>query len=283
MSVKSNLMPVRILKPTSPGRRRASTLSFAELTKKAPEKSLLERINRQGGRNNQGKISVRHQGGGHKRRYRLVDFRQDRYDVPAQVLAIEYDPNRSAFIALIEYPDKEKRYILAPEGLKTGATVVSSRNQAEIKTGNRLPLEKIPTGMMIHNIELSLGRGGAIVRSAGAAAQLMAVEGDNAQIKLPSGEVRLVPKLNQATIGQVSNVDHGNVRLGKAGRMRWLGIRPTVRGKAMNPVDHPHGGGEGLQPIGLKHPKTPWGKPALGVKTRRKKKYSNRLIVKRRK
>ncbi len=276
-------MAVRIYKPTSPGRRQSSVSSFDEISKGQPEKSLVRALRSQAGRNAQGKITVRHQGGGHKRYYRLVDFRQDRYDTPAQVTAVEYDPNRSSRIALLKYPDGEQRYILAPLDLRPGMTVVSSRGQVPIQAGNRAPLQHIPAGLLVHNIELVPGKGGEIVRSAGAAAMLMAVDGDFAQLKLPSGEVRLVPRLAAATIGQLGNVEHRNVRLGKAGRARHRGIRPSVRGKAMNPVDHPHGGGEGVNPIGLKYPKTPWGKHALGVKTRRKHRRSDQLILERRK
>ncbi len=275
-------MPIKSYKPTTPGRRHASVVDTSHLTKKRPEKRLRLAIAGNAGRNNQGKITLRHRGGRPKRYYRLVDFRQDRYDQPATVRALEYDPNRSAHIALIEYADGEKRYILAPNGLQAGEMVVSSMQKIDVRTGNRMPLAMIPTGLFIHNIELHPGSGGKLVRSAGQQAVLMTIEGDHAQVKMPSGEVRLFPKRASASIGQLSNVDHANIRLGKAGRMRWKGIRPTVRGKAMNPVDHPHGGGEGVQPIGLKYPKTVWGKPALGVKTRRSK-SSDRLIIKRRK
>ena len=277
-------MPVRKYKPTSPGRRLSSVNDYAELVgvQDAPKK-LLDVKKRQGGRNSQGKITVRHRGGGNKRYYRLVDFKQNRFDQPATVLGIQYDPNRSAHIALIEYADGGKSFILAPLGLKIGQTVVSSKNRVDITTGNRTQLQYIPTGIPIHNIELVPSQGGAIVRSAGNGAVIMSVEGEDALIKMPSSELRKVKKTCLASIGQVSNVDHGNIRWGKAGRMRWMGWRPTVRGKAMNPVDHPHGGGEGNQPIGMKAPKTPWGKKALGVKTRRKKKYSNSRIISRRK
>ncbi len=273
-------MPIVIYKPTTPGRRKASRL-VSEVTKSWPEKRLLRIRKQQAGRNAQGKITVRHQGAGHKQFYRLVDFRQERIDVAATVVGIEYDPNRTANLALLQFPEGEKRYILAPVDLKPGMTVTVSRGRVEVAPGNRTTLENIPTGLLVHNVELEPGRGGVLIRSAGSGAQLLAVEGRFAQLKMPSGEVRLVPKDAMASIGQIGNVDHSNVRLGKAGRMRWLGVRPTVRGKAMNPVDHPHGGGEGLQPIGLTHPKTPWGRPALGVKTRRQK-SSDRLIVKRR-
>ncbi len=275
-------MSIRLYKPNTPGRRLASVLDTSDLTDKPRERRLAVTLTPKSGRNNQGKITVRHRGGRSKRFYRLVDFKQDRLDTPAKVVALEYDPNRSGRLALLEWPDGERRYILAPLGLAVGASVISSNGKSDISTGNRLPLEHIPTGLMLHNIELKPGEGGQIVRSAGVGATLMVVEGRFAQLKMPSGEIRLVPKAARASIGQLGNIDHINVRLGKAGRKRWQGIRPTVRGKAMNPVDHPHGGGEGVQPIGLKHPKTPWGKPALGVKTRRPK-SSNRLIVRWRK
>ncbi|MFH0853624.1 MAG: 50S ribosomal protein L2 [bacterium] len=275
-------MAIRKYKATTPSRRHASVVDTRELSKKRPEKRLISALKSNAGRNSQGKITVRHKGGRAKRFYRLVDFLQDRLDMPATIKSIEYDPNRSANIALIEYSDGVKSYILAPMDMKAGDTVVSSQKRVDIKNGNRMPLALIPTGLLVHNIELMPGNGGKIVRSAGLMATLLSVEGDNAQLKMPSGEIRLVPKMSRASIGQVGNTDHSNIRLGKAGRMRWRGVRPTVRGKAMNPVDHPHGGGEGVQPIGLKHPKTPWGKPALGVHTRRPK-YSDRLILKRRK
>lgn len=273
-------MPVQRYKPTSPGRRRASRL-ISEVTKHRPEKALLQASSKNAGRNVQGKITVRHRGGGHKRYYRTVDFRQDKYDYPAQVVGIEYDPNRSANVALLQYADGEKRYVLAPAGLKPGDTIIASRGAVEIRVGNRTTLERIPTGWLVHNVELEPGRGGVLMRAAGAGAQLLTVEGRFAHLKLPSGEVRLVPKDSFASLGQVGNIDYGKVRLGKAGKRRWRGFRPSVRGKAMNPVDHPHGGGEGNQPIGMKYPKTPWGKHALGVKTRRPK-PSDRLILKRR-
>lgn len=274
-------MAVKQYKPTTPGRRGASVLSSADITATRPHKALVGKRQEHAGRNNHGKITVRHRGAGVKRMYRLVDFTQNKFDIPATVATIEYDPNRSARIALLKYRDGEHRYMLAPDGLQVGQTVLSSRKLVEVKVGNRMNLEYIPTGLMVHNIELIPGRGGRLVRSAGAGAILMSVEGGNALMKMPSGETRQVPKECQATIGQVSNLDWRNVRLGKAGRMRHYGIRPRVRGKAMNPVDHAHGGGEGNQPIGLKHPKTPWGKPALGVPTRRRK-GSDRYIVKRR-
>lgn len=273
-------MPIRVYKPTSPARRNMSVLTYEEITTKKPERSLLSNIKNHAGRNKQGKITVRHQGGGCKRKYRIIDFKRNKLEVPAKVATIEYDPNRSAFIALLHYLDGEKRYILAPVGLKVGDTVVSS-DDADIIVGNALPIASIPVGTLIHNIELKVGRGGQMARSAGAYAQLMAKEGKYAQIRLPSGEMRMVPMQARATIGTVGNADHANVRIGKAGRKRHMGIRPTVRGVVMNPVDHPHGGGEGKSPIGLPSPVTPWGKPALGYKTRKRKKYSNKMIVKR--
>lgn len=272
-------MAIVRINPTSPGRRNATKQIRDEITKHKPEKSLLVSLKSMAGRNNVGKITVRHRGGGHARHYRLVDFKQTRYDQPATVVGIEYDPNRSANIALIQYQDGTKAYILAAQDLKVGATLVSSQTSAPIEPGNRLPLEKIPVGLTVYNIELEPGRGGMLVRSAGTSAAIMAIEGKYAQLKMPSGEMRLIPKTSMASIGQIGNVDHGNVRWGKAGRTRWYGIRPSVRGKAMNPVDHPHGGGEGLSPIGMKAPKTPWGKKALGVRTRRKHKKSNSLII----
>ena len=273
-------MPIRVYKPTSPARRFMSVLTYEEITKKTPEKSLLQPKKKNAGRNNQGKISVRHQGGGEKQKYRLIDFKRNKLEVPAKVAGIEYDPNRSAFIALLHYLDGEKRYILAPLGLNVGDTIVSSE-AADIKPGNSLQLANIPLGTLVHNIELRPGAGGQIARSAGAYAQLMAKEGSFATLRMPSGEMRKVPIIARATIGTVGNTDHENVRIGKAGRKRHMGIRPTVRGVVMNPVDHPHGGGEGKSPIGLPSPVTPWGKPALGYKTRKHKKYSNRLIIKR--
>ncbi len=274
-------MAIRVYKPTSPGRRLMSVLSFEEITQKASVKSLLAPNKKHAGRNKQGKITVRHKGGGHKTKYRLIDFKRNKLNVPAKVAGIEYDPNRSAFIALLHYLDGEKRYILAPLGLKVGDMVVAGED-ADIIPGNALPIANIPVGTLIHNIELRPGSGGQLVRSAGTYAQLMAKEGSYAQVRLPSGEVRRVPINGYATIGTVGNTDHENVRIGKAGRSRNMGIRPTVRGSVMNPVDHPHGGGEGKSPIGMPSPVTPWGKPALGLKTRKRKKYSNRLIVKRR-
>lgn len=273
-------MPVKKYKPTSPGRRAMSVSSFEELTRNKPERSLTEALKSHAGRNNQGRITVRHRGGGHKRRYRIIDFKRNKDGVPGKVSSIEYDPNRTARIALVTYADGEKRYILAPNGLQVGQVIMSGP-EAEIRVGNALPLRNIPLGSTLHNIELAAGRGAQLVRSAGAAAQLMAKEGLYAQIRMPSGEVRLVPLVARATIGQVGNLDHENESIGKAGRSRWMGRRPTVRGSVMNPVDHPHGGGEGRAPIGGQ-PQTPWGKPAMGYKTRRNKK-TDRLIVRRRK
>ncbi len=273
-------MAIRVYKPTTPARRFMSVLTYEEITKKKPEKSLLEPMKKHAGRNKQGKITVRHRGGGNKTHYRIIDFKRNKLEVPAKVAAIEYDPNRSAFIALLFYVDGEKRYILAPQGLKVGDKVVSSES-ADIKVGNSLPIANIPVGTLIHNIELKPGRGGQLVRSAGNSAQLMAKEGGYALLRLPSGEVRKVPLNGRATIGVVGNHDHENVRIGKAGRVRHMGRRPSVRGVVMNPVDHPHGGGEGKSPVGMPAPLTPWGKPALGMKTRKHKKYSNDMIVKR--
>jgi large subunit ribosomal protein L2 len=274
-------MPLKTYKPTSPGRRWLMGPTFEEITKTKPEKALLQPLRKQAGRNAQGRVTVRHQGGGAKQHYRLIDFKRDKIGVPAQVTAIEYDPNRSARIALLTYADGDKRYILAPIGLKVGDKVLAGP-QADLRPGNALPIQNIPVGTMIHNIELQRGRGGQLVRSAGAAAQLMAKEGEYAQVRLPSGEVRKVHQLCMATIGQVGNVDHENRSLGKAGKSRWLGQRPSVRGSAMTPRDHPHGGGEGKAPIGAPGPQTPWGKPTLGYKTR-KNKRTNTMIVKRRK
>ncbi len=277
-------MAIKRYKPTTPGRRFSSVQDFSDITKKEPEKSLTMIKKRSGGRNNQGKITVRHRGGGAKRYIRIVDFKQDKFDVQAEVIAIEYDPNRGARIALVKYEDGEKRYIIVPIGLNVGDKVVSSKDkEIEIKTGNRTKLELIPQGIDVYNVEMLPGKGGQIARGAGTMVKLMAIEGKYAQLKMPSGEIRLVPKGCMATIGQVGNTDYRLIRWGKAGRTRHRGFRPTVRGKAMNPVDHPHGGGEGNQPIGLKHPKTPWSKPALGVKTRKKTKASSRLIIQRRK
>ncbi|GAC1354733.1 MAG: 50S ribosomal protein L2 [Ktedonobacteraceae bacterium] len=272
-------MPIRQYRPTSPGRRGMSVSTFEEITKTKPEKSLTVKLNKHAGRNNQGKITVRHRGGGEKRAYRIIDFKRNKLDVPARVAAIEYDPNRTSRIALLHYVDGEKRYILAPVGLKVGDHVQAGPD-ADIRVGNALPLKNIPTGTTIHNIELEKGRGGQMVRSAGVGAQLMAKEGNYALIRLPSGEQRNVNILCMATIGQVGNVDHENQSIGKAGRSRHMGRRPTVRGSAMNPNDHPHGGGEGRAPIGGQ-PQTPWGKPALGFKTRNNKR-TDRFIVRRR-
>ena len=273
-------MALKVYRPTSPGRRGMTGATFEEITKTRPEKSLLLPLKKKAGRSNQGKITVRHHGGGAKRRLRLLDFKRDKLGIPGKVASIEYDPNRSARIALIFYADGEKRYILAPLELEVGS-VIKSGSDAELKPGNALPLKLIPAGTLIHNIELKVGGGGQLVRSAGVAAQLMAKEGEYALVRLPSGELRHVRSDCLATIGQVGNVDHRSISLGKAGRKRWLGVRPTVRGSAMSPRDHPHGGGEGRSPIGLPGPKTPWGKPALGYKTR-KPKASDRMIVKRR-
>ena len=273
-------MAIRLYKPTSPARRFMSVLTYEEITKTTPEKSLCEYLKKNAGRNKQGKITVRHQGGGNKIKYRVIDFKRNKLEVPAKVAAIEYDPNRSAFIALLHYADGEKRYILAPLDLKVGDTVVSSEN-ADIKPGNALPLANIPVGTLIHNLEIKPGRGGQMVRSAGMSAQLMGKENGFAQVRLPSGEMRKVLLSCKATIGQVGNLDHELVSLGKAGRKRHMGIRPTVRGVVMNPNDHPHGGGEGKSPVGMPSPVTPWGKPALGYKTRKHNKASDRFIVKR--
>ncbi len=273
-------MPVKNYKPTSPGRRGMSASTFERITRSKPEKSLLRPLKKKAGRNARGVITVRHKGGGHKRRYRLIDFKRDKADIPATVSTIEYDPNRSARIALLTYADGEKRYIIAPQGLRVGDKVMSGAN-AEIKTGHALPISRIPLGTQIHNIELYPGKGGQLVRSAGTSAQLMAKEGPYAQVRLPSGEVRLVSQRCLATIGVVGNVEHGNIKIGKAGRKRWMGVRPSVRGIAMDPNSHPHGGGEGRSPIGMPGPKTPWGKPTLGAKTR-KNKATDKYIVRRR-
>jgi len=274
-------MAIKKFKPTSPGRRFMTVSTFDEITKKEPEKSLVKTLKSSGGRNAQGRITARHRGGGHKRKYRIIDFKRDKDNIPAKVTAIEYDPNRSANIALLTYADGEKRYIIAPLGLKPGDEVMSGE-KADIKPGNCLPLKNIPVGTIIHNIELKAGKGAQLVRSAGTAAQLMAKEGKYAHVRLPSGEVRLIRMECKATIGQVGNIDHENISLGKAGRNRWKGRRPRVRGSAMNPVDHPHGGGEGKAPIGRKSPVTPWGQPTLGYKTR-KRKTSDKYILRRRK
>jgi large subunit ribosomal protein L2 len=273
-------MPVRNYKPTTPARRGMSVSTFEEITKRKPEKSLTRPLHKRSGRNNQGRITVRHRGGGHKRKYRVIDWRREKIDMAARVLAIEYDPNRSARIALVQYEDGEKRYVLAAAGLRVGASLTSGPG-AEVSSGNTLPLSDIPLGTQIHNIELHPGRGGQLVRGAGAAAQLMAKEGGWGQIRLPSGETRLVHLSCNATIGAVGNAEHATIKLGKAGRSRWLGRRPTVRGSAMTPRDHPHGGGEGKAPIGGQ-PQTPWGKPAMGKKTRLRK-NTNRFIIRRRK
>lgn len=273
-------MAIKIYKPVTPGQRNMTGYSFEEITKSKPERSLIVIRKAHSGRNSYGRITVRHRGGGHKRYIRLIDFKRDKTNIPANVSAIEYDPNRTARIALLTYVDGEKRYILAPVGLKVGDTIVSG-SEAEIRPGNSLPISRIPLGTMIHNIELKEGRGGQMVRSAGTAAQLLAKEGDFAQVRLPSGEVRLVRQSCYATVGQVGNLDHKNIKLGKAGRKRHLGIRPSVRGTAMSPRDHPHGGGEGRSPVGMPGPKTPWGKPTLGYKTRRNK-TTSKYIVRRR-
>jgi large subunit ribosomal protein L2 len=275
-------MGIKKFKPTTPSRRWMSGADFSELTKKEPEKSLLLPLKKTGGRNVYGRMTTRHIGGRHKRMLRIIDFKRDLFETPGKVLSIEYDPNRSARIALVEYPNKEKRYILAPLGLNVGDTVISSKQKdAEIKTGNCLLLRYIPSGTLIHNIELNKGQGGQVVRSAGSSAQIMAKEGGFAHIRLPSGEVRKVNLDCHATIGQTSNIEHEAITLGKAGRSRWRGIRPTVRGLAMNPVDHPHGGGEGKSGQGNPHPVSPWGQPTKGFKTRKKRKYSDRFIIKR--
>ena len=273
-------MAIRVYKPTSPARRFMSVLTFEEITKKTPEKSLTCDLRHRAGRNNQGKITVRHQGGGARRKYRIIDFKRLKDGIPATVKAIEYDPNRTCFIALLYYADGEKRYILAPLGLKVGDTVMSGPT-ADIKPGNCLPIANIPLGTLIHNLEIKPGKGGQMVRSAGVSAQVMAKEGDYAQVRLPSGEVRKMPMAARATVGQVGNTDHSNVRIGKAGRKRHMGVRPTVRGVVMNPVDHPHGGGEGRSPVGMPAPMSPWGKKTQGVKTRKHRKYSDKLIVSR--
>lgn len=274
-------MGIKKFNPTSPARRFMTVLTNDEITTRKPERSLLENLRGQGGRNVYGRITVRHRGGRARRAYRIIDFKRTKDNVPAKVATIEYDPNRSANIALLHYVDGEKRYIIAPFGLKVGDTVVSGPT-ADIKPGNALPITNIPVGTMLHNIELKPGRGGQMARSAGTSAQLMAKEGDYAQLRLPSGETRMVLVRCRATIGQVGNVEHENVHIGKAGRKRHMGFRPAVRGVVMNPVDHPHGGGEGKSPVGMPSPVTPWGKPALGLKTRKKNKASDKLIVKRR-
>lgn len=274
-------MAIKHFKPTSAGRRSMTVSTFEEITTNQPEKSLLAPLNKKAGRNNQGKMTVRHHGGGHKRQYRIIDFKRNKDGIPAKVATIEYDPNRTANIALLHYADGEKRYIIAPNGLKVG-DVVHSGPDADIKVGNCLPLENIPVGTTIHNIELKAKKGGQLVRSAGSEAQLLGRDGDFAVIRLSSGEVRKIRKECRATIGQVGNQNHELIKIGKAGRSRWLGNRPAVRGSVMNPVDHPHGGGEGRAPIGRKAPLTPWGKPTLGYKTRKKNKHSSKYIVRRR-
>ncbi|MFA5340882.1 MAG: 50S ribosomal protein L2 [Clostridia bacterium] len=274
-------MPIKKYNPTSPARRFMTVSTFEEITSKSSEKTLLAPVKKNAGRNSYGRITVRHQGGGVARKYRIIDFKREKDGVPARVAAIEYDPNRSANIALLFYADGEKRYIIAPNGLSVNDTVMSGAT-ADIRVGNALPLANIPVGTMIHSIELKPGKGAQMVRSAGNTAQLMAKENDFAQVRLPSGEVRMVSVNCKATIGQVGNIDHANIRIGKAGKKRYMGIRPTVRGSVMNPVDHPHGGGEGKSPIGRPSPVTPWGKPTLGTKTRKKKKASDNMIVKRR-
>ncbi len=274
-------MGIRKYKPTSPARRFMSVSTFEEITKTTPERSLLAKVSKSGGRNNAGRLTVRHHGGGNTRKYRIIDFKRNKDDVQARVASIEYDPNRSANIALLNYADGEKRYILAPLGINVGDTILSGEN-ADIKPGNALKIKNIPVGTLIHNIELMPGKGGQLVRAAGNAAQLMSKEDKYAQVRLPSGEVRYILLECKATIGQVGNLDHENVSIGKAGRKRHMGVRPTVRGVVMNPCDHPHGGGEGKSPVGRPGPVTPWGKPALGYKTRAKKNKSNKYIVKRR-
>lgn len=274
-------MGIKKYNPYTPSRRHMTGSTFEEITKKTPEKSLVVSLKKHSGRNNQGKITVRHRGGGSKIKYRMIDFKRNKDGVPGKVVAIEYDPNRSANIALVQYVDGEKRYILSPNGLKVGHKVMSG-SEAEIRIGNALQLKDIPVGSSIHNIELKPGKGGQLVRSAGNVAQLMAKEGNFATLRLPSGEMRLVPILCKATIGQVGNIDHELITVGKAGRKRHMGIRPTVRGSVMNPNDHPHGGGEGRAPVGRPSPMTPWGKPALGYKTRKKNKHSNKYIIRKR-
>ncbi|MEZ4668323.1 MAG: 50S ribosomal protein L2 [Anaerolineae bacterium] len=273
-------MAVKVYKPTSAGRRGMTGHSFEEITKAKPERSLTEALRKRGGRNHSGHVTVRHRGGGHKRRYRIIDFKRNKFDCAAQVIAIEYDPNRSARIALVEYEDGVKAYIIAPLGLKVGDRVANGE-LSQLRTGDALEIRDIPVGTLIHNIELLPGKGGQLVRTAGSSAQLLAKEGKYAQVRLPSGETRLVLDRCMATIGQVGNTDHGNINLGKAGRKRWLGIRPTVRGSAMDPGSHPHGGGEGRSPIGMPGPKTPWGKPAMGKKTRVNRR-TDKFIVRRR-
>ena len=273
-------MGIKKYKPTSPGRRGMTVSTFEEITTSKPEKSLLEPKKSKGGRNNQGRLTTRHQGGGHKQMYRKIDFKRNKDGVPAKVATIEYDPNRTANIALLNYLDGEKRYILAPLGLKVGDTIYSGTD-VDIITGNCLPLTNIPVGTVVHNVELTPGQGGKMARAAGSSVQLMAKEGKYATLRMPSGEMRMVLANCRATVGQVGNIDQENINIGKAGRSRWMGVRPANRGVVMNPVDHPHGGGEGRSPVG-RNPVTPWGKPALGAKTRNRKKASNRMIIKRR-
>ena len=275
-------MPVKTVKPTTPGQRQKSVSTFEEITKSKPEKSLVRPLKKSGGRNNKGRITSRRRGGGHKRQYRIIDFKRNKFDIPAKVVAIEYDPNRSARIALLHYTDGEKRYILSPHGIKVGDQVISSQKKAPLKIGNCLPLSKIPSGLFVHNVELVPGKGAQMVRSAGVGAQVLAKDAGMVTLKLPSGEVRMVDEKCMVTIGEVGNKSHETVKIGKAGRSRWLGRRPKVRGVAMNPVDHPMGGGEGKS-SGGRHPTTPWGKPTKGYKTRKKNKTSNRYITKRRK
>ena len=274
-------MAIKRYKPTTPGRRGMSVMDYSHITTNTPEKSLLVSKSKTGGRNSKGRITVRHHGGGNRRKYRIIDFKRLKDNIPAKVATIEYDPNRSANIALLNYADGEKRYILAPLGLNVGDTIYSGEEVVDIKVGNCLPLSNIPVGTMIHNVELQPKRGGQIARSAGASAQLMAKEGGKATLRLPSGEMRYVPIQCRATIGQIGNLDYENINIGKAGRKRHMGVRPTVRGVVMNPCDHPHGGGEGKSPIGMPSPVTPWGVPALGYKTRNKKARSNKMIIKR--
>lgn len=274
-------MGIKILKPTSAGTRGMSRIDYSDLTTDTPHKPLLRKLKKHSGRNNNGRITVRHQGGGHKQAYRIIDFKRNKRGIPATVSTIEYDPNRNVRINLVTYADGEKRYILMPEGLKVGATIMSSP-EAEIKPGNALPLKNIPLGTVVHNIELVPGNGGQMVRTAGGSAQIIAKEGNYVTLRLPSSEMRMVRQECYATVGSLSNADYKNLSIGKAGRKRWMGVRPTVRGVVMNPVDHPHGGGEGKAPIGRPSPVTPWGKPTLGAKTRKRKKLSNKMIVRRR-
>jgi len=274
-------MGIKKYNPTTPSRRNMTVSTFDEITKNEPEKSLLRPLNKKAGRNSYGRITVRHHGGGNKRKYRVIDFKRNKDGIKATVIGIEYDPNRSANIALLQYEDDEKRYILAPKGLKDGDIVMSGTG-ADIKPGNALAIEEIPVGTLVHNIELKPGKGGQIVRSAGNAAQILAKEGDFAHVRLPSGEMRLIRVKCKATIGEIGNSEHENLNWGKAGKSRWMGIKPTVRGSVMNPCDHPHGGGEGKSPVGRSGPVTPWGKPALGYKTRKNKKQSDKYIVRRR-